>query len=110
MLVNVKKITLPEEIIEYSANKPREIPAKYWSRRYDIFSKFDEGILMDSGSWHSATHESIAKIIAFQCKKFNSIIDGFAGVGGAAIQFAKYAKTIAIDIDENKINMLRHNS
>ena len=40
---------------------------KCWSRRYSLFHKFDEGIMIDSfESWYSITPEQIAKDIAIQ--------------------------------------------
>ena len=31
----------------------KEIEKKYWDQRYKLFSKFDEGILLDEGKEHS---------------------------------------------------------
>lgn len=38
--------------------------AKYWSKRYYLFSKFDRGIKIDDESWYSVTPEPMAKHIA----------------------------------------------
>jgi hypothetical protein len=40
---------------------------KYWDQRYRLFSKFDQGIVLDKESWFSVTPESIAKHIARRC-------------------------------------------
>ena len=37
-------------------------------------------------------------------------MDGFAGAGGNVIQFAKNQKTIALEIDQNRIDMLKANA
>ncbi|KAL9263325.1 Trimethylguanosine synthase-like protein [Drosera capensis] len=84
--------------------------AKYWGQRYDLFSRFDEGVQMDGEGWFSVTPERIAEHHASHCGG-QVIIDAFAGVGGNAIQFARKNKhIIAIDIDPQKIEYARHNA
>jgi len=34
---------------------------KYWVQRYSLWSKFDQGVLMDKEGWYSATPEALAK-------------------------------------------------
>ncbi|GAV03334.1 hypothetical protein RvY_13775 [Ramazzottius varieornatus] len=83
---------------------------KYWFQRYRLFSKYDEGILMDEESWFSVTPERIAEHIAQRCQ-CDLIVDGFCGVGGNAIQFAMTCeRVIAIDIDPVKIEYAKHNA
>jgi len=83
---------------------------KYWSQRYRLFSKWNEGIRMDKESWFSVTPEKIAEHIAERCR-CELIVDGFCGVGGNAIQFAfTCERVIAIDIDPEKIEMAKHNA
>lgn len=79
---------------------------KYWLQRYRLFSKFDEGIVLDRGrrivlnyfnrllfdsfqieGWFSVTPEKIARHIAKRCR-CDVIVDAFCGVGGNTIQFA----------------------
>ncbi|VDP45025.1 unnamed protein product [Soboliphyme baturini] len=62
---------------------------KYWMQRYRLFSKFDDGILMDEEGWYSVTPERISEHIAERCQ-CDVVMDAFCGVGGNAIQFAKY--------------------
>jgi trimethylguanosine synthase len=100
-----KKIVMPPEIKENVHLR------KYWHRRFNLFSRFDEGIKLDEGnryifadmskrenfrccqrsffaeSWYSVTPEQIAKHIAQRCK-CDVIVDGFCGAGGNSIQFA----------------------
>ena len=84
---------------------------KLWKYRYDLFSKFDDGIIIESKeSWYSVTPEKVAVDIASNILKYCDfdenmiILDGFCGVGGNTIQFAKlFKKVIAIDIDPMRI-------
>ncbi|CAG5114139.1 Oidioi.mRNA.OKI2018_I69.chr2.g8207.t2.cds [Oikopleura dioica] len=104
----VRKMEEPDPIPDDFANDP-EIK-KYWSQRYRLFSKWNEGIKMDRESWFSVTPEQIAQHIAERCR-CELIVDGFCGVGGNAIQFAfTCERVIAIDIDPVKIEMARHNA
>ena len=84
---------------------------KYWHQRYRLFSKFDEGIVIDSTeSWFSITPEKIAIHLAERCQS-DVIVDGFCGVGGNTIQFAKTCShVIAIDIDPKKIEAAKQNA
>ncbi|XP_067140079.1 trimethylguanosine synthase [Centruroides vittatus] len=83
---------------------------KYWTQRYRLFSRFDEGIKLDFESWFSVTPERIAEHIAEKCT-CDLVIDAFCGAGGNTIQFALYCKqVIAIDIDPGKILLAKHNA
>lgn len=83
---------------------------KYFTQRYGLFSKYDEGIQLDDESWYSVTHEVIAEYIAHICRNCSIVMDGFAGVGGNVIQFAKHCKVLAVDIDKSKLKMLKNNA
>ncbi|OQV17442.1 Trimethylguanosine synthase [Hypsibius exemplaris] len=83
---------------------------KYWFQRYRLFSRYDEGVLMDEESWFSVTPERIAEHIAERCR-CDVIVDAFCGVGGNAIQFAfTCERVIAIDIDPVKIEYAKRNA
>ena len=74
------------------AETPAEIPSdlqKYYRSRYYLFSKFDDGILLDYDGWFSVTPQSVAKQIA-QSLSCSFILDAFCGVGGNAIQVAYF--------------------
>ena len=96
-------------------HQPQPMPTdkklrKYYSQRYHLWTRFDEGISMDEESWYSVTPENIARDIAQRCR-CNLIVDGFCGVGGNAIQFALTCEqVIAIDIDPEKIRHARINA
>lgn len=83
---------------------------KYWDHRSDYFRCFDEGIQMDRESLYSVTPEDIAYHIA-QKTHGTIILDGFCGIGGNAIGFARSGKeVIAVDIDAEKLEMAKHNA
>ena len=87
-----------------------ETLSKYWHQRYQLFSKFDDGIQMDREGWFSVTPEKIAMQIAEACR-CDIIVDAFCGVGGNAIQFAQTCnRVIAIDTCEERLRMARHNA
>ncbi|CAL5329636.1 unnamed protein product [Camellia sinensis] len=83
---------------------------KYWLQRYDLFSKYDQGIKMDEEGWFSVTPEEIAVRHA-ERSGGGVVIDCFAGVGGNAIQFAKMCyHVVAIDIDPQKVELAFNNA
>ncbi|XP_064549434.1 trimethylguanosine synthase [Drosophila montana] len=83
---------------------------KYWFRRFSLFSRFDQGILLDRESWFSVTPEKIAKQTARRLAS-DVVVDAFCGCGGNAIQFANTcSRVIAIDIDANKLAMAKQNA
>lgn len=64
---------------------------KYWYQRYRLFSRLDEGCLLDREAWFSVTPERIAENIARRMVRHSGdvILDAFTGAGGNAIQFAR---------------------
>lgn len=67
---------------------------KFFKNRYYLFSKYDRGVKIDEESWYSITPETIAKHVASRVvdiygKGNANVIDGFSGVGGNLIQFAR---------------------
>jgi trimethylguanosine synthase len=67
-------------------------------------------LLMDDTGWFSVTPASIAAHIATRCR-CDVILDAFCGVGGNAIAFAKTCeRVIAMDIDETRLRLARHNA
>ncbi|KAG8034799.1 hypothetical protein G9C98_007875 [Cotesia typhae] len=99
-----RNVSLPVEV-----DNDREL-MKYWVKRYRLFSRFDQGIKLDRESWFSVTPEKIAMHIAERCR-CDTIVDAFCGAGGNTIQFAfTCERVIAIDIDEDKIELARNNA
>lgn len=84
--VKVKELQGAEEPGDGEGVSP--MVEKYWLQRFNLFSKYDEGIKMDEEGWFSVTPEEIASRQADRCYGGVVVIDGFAGVGGNAIQFA----------------------
>lgn len=91
---------------------------KYWNQRYNLFSRFDDGIELDDEAWWSVTPENIARHIAERVHKSVGgghiiIVDGFCGVGGNLIQFALYSphvRVIGCDISLDRLKMAKHNA
>ncbi|KAL1831786.1 hypothetical protein ACET3Z_001437 [Daucus carota] len=83
---------------------------KYWVQRYNLFSRFDEGIELDEEGWYSVTPESIAVRHAKRVED-GLVVDCFTGCGGNAIQFAAMGNhVIAIDIDPFKVALAYNNA
>ncbi|KAF7730799.1 Trimethylguanosine synthase [Apophysomyces ossiformis] len=97
-------------LVSYTEETMADEMKKYFFQRYDYFSRFDQGILMDREGWFSVTPEKIALHIAERCQ-CDVIIDAFCGCGGNAIQFAMTCeRVIAIDLDPVKLACARHNA
>eukprot|EP00004_Rigifila_ramosa_P020566 TRINITY_DN5345_c0_g1_i3.p1 TRINITY_DN5345_c0_g1~~TRINITY_DN5345_c0_g1_i3.p1 ORF type:complete len:452 (-),score=108.63 TRINITY_DN5345_c0_g1_i3:17-1372(-) len=91
---------------------PRTDPetAKYWKRRYSLWSRFDEGVWMDRDMWFSVSPEEVAKHTA-ERMSCGLVVDGFCGAGGNSIQLAATCQhVVAIDIDPLKIKQAKHNA
>ena len=81
-----------------------------FSQRRRYFSLYDEGCLLDRIGWYSITPELVANQIAERCR-CDTIVDAFCGVGGNAIAFAQTCeRVIAIDNDETRLRLARHNA
>lgn len=96
-----------------------EVADKYWAQRHRLFSKFDEGIVLDNESWFSVTPEAIANHVATRMANWSNnaddliILDAFCGAGGNAIAFAKQdnvSLVICVDIDERKLGLAAKNA
>ncbi|XP_050427432.1 trimethylguanosine synthase-like isoform X2 [Adelges cooleyi] len=91
----------------HSKNK---LSSKYWSMRHILFSKFDNGILLDAESFYSVCPEVLSYHIAKRCRS-DIAMDPFCGAGGNIIQLALTCNlVIAIDIDPEKIKYAKHNA
>ena len=77
---------------------------KYYRKRYQLFARFDAGVLLDKESWYSVTPERTALHTARKCfatllerlggdkaaASSACVLDAFCGSGGNSIQLAKY--------------------
>ncbi|EER23911.1 trimethylguanosine synthase, putative [Coccidioides posadasii C735 delta SOWgp] len=109
----------PPEVKHY--NKYGEVPwdiQNYWAQRYNIFSRYDDGVWLTDDAWFGVTPEPIAnKIAAYMTaaapQKKSIVIDTFAGVGGNAIAFArsnKWRRVYAIEKDPASLQCAKHNA
>eukprot|EP00835_Amoeboradix_gromovi_P004862 NODE_409_length_9212_cov_0.585537.p6 type:complete len:232 gc:universal NODE_409_length_9212_cov_0.585537:4981-5676(+) len=83
---------------------------RYWNKRNDYFRNFDSGFLADEEGLYSITPHLAAKRIA---SRFSGmiVVDGFCGIGGNTIAFARVCKkVIAIELDEQRIRLAKHNA
>ena len=90
-----------------------EIPSeliKYWNRRYELFSKFDEGIKLDRVCLFSAKPEVEASRIA-KLISGSTVWDAFAGSGAVSIALALAGKkVIATELDSRRRDIIKHNA
>ena len=82
----------------------------YYKQRFDLFSLYKRGILLDNESWYSVTPEKIAIHQAMRARS-TVAIDAFCGCGGNAIQLAMTCEyVIAIDTDIHKLKYAQNNA
>lgn len=102
-------------------DKPEQfygILKKYWNQRFNLFSKYDEGILLTKELWFSVTPEVISKftasIIKLGFKDKNEpifVMDAFAGGGGNINMFLEYFDTVfAADINHIHLYCTENNA
>lgn len=88
---------------------------KYWPKRYDLFSRFDDGVYMSSELWYSVTPERCARFVARWLRqllpKDAAVVDVCCGGGGNCIQLAReFDRVVAIDINETNVYCTMHNA
>ena len=82
----------------------------YWSMRYELFSRFDEGIRTDAIGLRSVCPEKAALEIGAMLRG-EVVMDAFCGIGGTAIGLARSGKrVIAIDRDPARLEMAADNA
>lgn len=66
------------ESVQIEVSRPPEVPEKYWNQRFGLFSRFNEGIRLDTESWFSVTPELIAIHIAHRVAKYarQTLVEG----------------------------------
>jgi trimethylguanosine synthase len=101
---------------EPNPHDPSVVQDKYWAQRRRLFSRFDDGILLDPEGWFSVTPEVVAAHVASRFADFSYrstsrrrdgynyddddeddhakrepmvVLDAFCGCGGNAIAFAR---------------------
>lgn len=90
---------------------------KYWLQRYSIFSRYDDGIVIDEEGWYSATPEVISwhhakrAVAATGGSSKCLAVDCFGGTGCNAIQMALAGcHVVAVEMDPHKAALLQHNA
>lgn len=112
------------------------LTCSYWHQRYQLFSRYDEGVLLTDAAWFGVTPEAVAKLVfslppnldVYElnvCSKIaehmsNSapkgksvLIDTFAGVGGNTIAFARsgyWKRVYAIEKDPAALKCAKRNA
>ncbi|KAI3406329.2 tgs1 [Candida oxycetoniae] len=88
---------------------------KFWNRRYELFSKYDDGVYLSEELWYSVTPELVAKYTAQLFVKLlppdaQIGLDVCCGGGGNTIQFARYFNSVGgIDISKTNLYCTEHN-
>lgn len=83
---------------------------KYWDRRRELFSKFDDGIEVDEQGLYSIKPEAVALEIASKLSG-RVVLDACCGVGGTTIALARSGKhVIAIDNNSERLRMAENNA
>ncbi|KAL0219230.1 hypothetical protein P9112_004883 [Eukaryota sp. TZLM1-RC] len=87
--------------------------SKYWYGRFNLSSRFEEGIMLDRQALFSLCPESVACHVATRVRHVignSTVVDCTAGGGGNVIQFGKGGSVIGIDLDEVKIKCTLNNA
>lgn len=108
----------------------------YWRQRYQLFSRYDDGVLLTDDAWFGVTPEAVAKsVFSFPpelqglglnvCSKIaehmsdsapkgkSVLIDAFAGVGGNTIAFARsghWKRVYAIEKNPTNLKCAKRNA
>lgn len=87
---------------------------KYWRKRYDLFSRFDDGVWLTAELWYSVTPEITAQFTARLVKMLlpnaKNILDICCGGGGNTIQFGQEFELVGgIDVRPNNVKCSEHN-
>jgi len=83
---------------------------RYWDLRHELFTRFDEGIMIDRAGLYSVKPEKPALEIASLCPG-NDVLDAFSGIGGSAIAFARAGRrVVSVDTDADRLKMAEHNA
>ncbi len=82
----------------------------YWEQRYDLFSRFDEGIAIDGPGLFGVKYEQASLELARRLPGAH-VLDAFAGWGGSAIAFARAGRRVTTaDVDPDRLASARHNA
>ncbi|CAH8454977.1 unnamed protein product [Dicrocoelium dendriticum] len=107
--------------LQWESIRSDPVMSKYWSQRFRLFSRLNQGIQMDRDSFFSATPEAIAvhhalrlrHALSLDCDRLYhaTVVDAFCGTGCSAIQFAVMGfHVVAVEIDPSRLAMAKHNA
>ena len=94
--------------------KDGAVDYKYWCQRYQLFNKWECGVILDETAWYSVTPEGIARHHAMRCCSLPrhsdrqvTVLDLFCGAGGNAIQLAlRSLRVVTFDIMRRSIDLV----
>lgn len=82
-----------------------------------MFSKYDDGIKLNTSQWFSVTPEKIARYTAVMCSQMFrkgrrvGVVDGFGGAAGNTIQFSRIGIPVYyVEKDLNTVPLARNNA
>lgn len=84
----------------------------YWRHRYDLFSRYDQGICIDREGWFSVTPEHIAEHQARMLLDTPGlVVDLGCCVGGNTVQLARAGHhVLAVDVCAPRLALAAHNA
>lgn len=112
---DIIEIDKEEDIIENRYDALPEHCKRYWRKRYQLWSRFDQGVLFTPELWYSVTPEKVAKFTAKLAKvlvpRAKAALDVCCGGGGNTIQFARYfEQLVGVDISSTNIACCEQNA
>ncbi|KAH3668177.1 hypothetical protein OGAPHI_001931 [Ogataea philodendri] len=101
------------EILDRADKIPQDVQ-KYWKRRRNLFSKYNEGIKLTRELWFSVTAEAVAnylaKFIQHCYPETRTVVDLFCGGGGNSIQMIRlFDRCICVDYNETNLACTKNN-
>lgn len=105
----------PEVLLMHTWHTLPDPCKRWWTRRYELFSRYDEGIMMSEELWFQVTSELVAKYTAKLLQQLvpdaTTVVDYFCGGGGNTIHLAKvFPRVVAVDINENNLVCTANNT
>lgn len=89
----------------------KEITIEEVDEKLNIFSKFHQGIKINTDSFEKTLPEKVCQYLTSKLKKNSYVIDGFCGIGAASIQLALEGNLVmAFEMAETKLNFAINNA
>jgi len=87
------------------APAPDDVHPKYWDQRYRLFSRFDQGVVLDNESWYSLTPEVIAQNIAYRCRNAFAASKNSSSSSSGGRSSSSSSDSIGVD-DSNPLSLI----